>query len=159
MENKITLSRLSLSLKTLSVALIITLMIGYAVSLIQVYHRSHFDLNKTVKYYRGDNLESESLMLPQSFATMLSIAHVHSFSQPFIFGAIGFIFAFSSLSQRKKSFLIALGFLGSLVSNMAPWLIRYSFPSSVILFPISQIMIAVSLLVMSGVSLRELWKE
>lgn len=159
MENKITLFRLSLSLKTLAVALIFMLMIGYAVSLIQVYHRSHFDLNQTVKYYRGDSSENESLMLPQSFTTMLSIAHVHSFSQPFIFGAIGFIFAFSSLSQRKKSFLIALGFLGSLVSNMAPWLIRYTVPASVFLFPLSQIMIAVSLIVMSGVSLKELWRK
>lgn len=152
------LRNLSLSAKTLAACLIITLLIGYAVSLVQIYDRSHFNLKQTIQYYRGDEKGEDSLLVPQSFATMLSIAHVHTFSQPFIFGSIGLIFVFSGMTEKKKALLIMLGFLGSLISNLTPWLIRYTATGAVVLFPLSQIFIAVSLVIMSAVSLKEIWK-
>lgn len=152
------LRNLPLSAKTLATCLIITLLIGYAVSLVQIYDRSHFNLKQTIQYYRGDEKGEDSLLMPQSFATMLSIAHVHTFSQPFIFGSIGLIFIFSSLSERKKSGLILIGFLGSLISNLTPWLISYAGAGTVVLYPLSQIFIGLSLVAMSAVSLKEMLK-
>ncbi len=156
MTNK--LGNFSFSAKTLATCLIVTLLIGYAVSLFQIYDRSHFSLKETIQYYRGDERGDDSLLLPQSFATMLSVAHVHTFSQPFIFGSIGLIFIFSSLTEKKKALVIILGFLGSLISNATPWLIRYAGTGAVVLYPLSQLVIAISLITMSFISLKEMWK-
>lgn len=151
------LSDLSLSFKSLSTCLILTLLIGYAVSIVQIYNRSQFDLKKTVLHYRGDENDSTGFSLPATFATLLSVSHVHTLSQPFIFGSIGFVFCLARWSERKKALLIILGFSGSLISNLAPWLIRYVSGLMVWLLPASQVMIATSLIVMSAISLYQMW--
>lgn len=149
-----------LSLKVLATCLIITLLIGYFVSLAQVFNRSHFNIKQSVLYYRGDESgDANSIDLPQSFQTMLSVAHVHSFSQPFIFGSLGFIFVFTRFTEKKKAALIALGFFGTILSNLAPWLVRYLSSGMVFFLPVSQIMIALSILSMSFLSLREMWTK
>ncbi len=153
-----TLSNLSSSLKTLATGIILTLLLGYAISILQVYDRSHhFDMKKTIQYYRGDELGEESIMLPQTFSSLLSVAHVHSLSQPFIFACLGFIFAFSSMSEKNKARFIALGFVGITLSNLTPWLIRYVAGWFVFLFPLSQVMVCISLMILSFVSLKEIW--
>lgn len=152
------LSRWPLSFKIVATYFIITLLIGYFVSLVQVYERSHFDLSRVILYYRGEELPNEeSILLPQNFATMLSVAHVHTLSQPLMFAIMGFIYAFSSHTEKKKSFFIALGFIGSLISNGSPWLIRYVTGGMVGFLPLSQLMIMFSLITMTFTSFRQLW--
>ncbi|MBI2340506.1 MAG: hypothetical protein HYU99_09120 [Deltaproteobacteria bacterium] len=142
----------------LATCLILTLLTGYGVSLLQVFDRSHFDMMKTVAYYRGDeSAGDEAIMLPQDYRTMLSVAHVHTFSQPFLFAFLGLIFAFSSAGRRTKIFFIVLSFAASLVSNATPWCLRYVSAKMVWLFPLSQFAILISIAVMAAVSLRELW--
>lgn len=153
------MNQFSLSKRTLATGIIITLLLGYLVSLLQVYDRSHFNMSDTARYYRGDDQGEDSLNPPKSFSTLLSVAHVHSFSQPFIFAMIGFIFSFSSYSEKTKSYFITLGFLGTILSNLTPWLIRYVAGNFVYLFPLSQTMVAVSLLTMSFTSLKQLWQK
>lgn len=151
------LSQFSRPAKILCTGYLITLLIGYGVALLQVYDRSHFDMGHAVSYYRGDDLGEESVMLPQTYATMLSVTHVHTLSQPMMFSLLGLVFLFSAASQTSKSILISLVFAGSVLSNLAPWLIRYSSATMVYLLPFSQLMIAVGLLVMSARSFYELW--
>ena len=88
---------------------------------------------------------------------MLSIAHVHTLSQPFMFACFGLIFAFTRVVNRAKNFFIILSFTGSLVSNATPWLIRYVSPQMVYLFPLSQFAILISVSVMALVPLQEMW--
>lgn len=146
------------SLKVLATCFITTLLVGYAFSLVQVYHRAGFVLSQAVSHYRGDETGQDPLLLPQTFTTLLSVAHVHTFSQPLLFALLGLIFVFSARSEKTKTFLIVAGFAGSLLSNAAPWLIRYTHPQTVLLLPLSQLAIAISILVMSYVSLKEMWK-
>lgn len=153
------MNKMSLSLKTLATCVILTLLLGYLVAFLQIFDRSKMDIQHTIQYYRGDGLGDESILLPQTFSTLLSVTHVHSFSQPFIFGSLGFIFAFSSLTEKKKAFLIAIGFIGTVISNATPWLIRYTIPQTVYLFGVSQTMMSGSLLIMSWVSLKEIWRK
>lgn len=144
--------------KWLATCLILTLLVGYGISLLQVFDRSHFDMIKTVMYYRGDEAAGEeAIILPQEYRTMLSIAHVHTLSQPFMFAFLGLIFAFSRVAGRAKSFFIVLSFAGSLASNLTPWLLRYVSPQMVYLFPLSQFAILISVTVMALVPLQELW--
>ncbi|MBI4412098.1 MAG: hypothetical protein HY541_06415, partial [Deltaproteobacteria bacterium] len=156
--NAFSLSLWPAPLKVLATCLILTLLTGYGVSLLQVFDRSHFDMMKTILYYRGDgSIGDEAIMLPQNYRTMLSIAHVHTLSQPFMFAFFGLIFAFSRVPNRAKSFFIIMSFAGSLVSNATPWLLRYVSPKMVWLFPLSQLAIFFSIVVMATVSLWELW--
>ena len=46
------LSRWPGPFKVLATCLILALLTGYGVSLLQVFDRSHFDMMKTVAYYR-----------------------------------------------------------------------------------------------------------
>lgn len=152
------LSRWPSSVKVLATCFIITLLVGYAVSLVQVYHRAGFILTQVIAHYRGDETGVDPLLLPQTFTTLLSVAHVHTFSQPLLFVLLGLIFVFSTRSEKTKKFLIVAGFAGSLVSNAAPWLIRYSHPQTALLLALSQMAIAISILGMSYVSLKEMWE-
>lgn len=155
---KIRLNRLSTSLKMLCTCYLLTILIGYGISLVQVFDRTQFDMAKTVLYYRGAETGDETgILLPQSFKTMLSVAHVHSMSQPMMFALIGLIFAFTSVAERTRIFFIVLLFAGSLVSNATPWLLRYSTPTAVWFFPLSQFAILVSVTVMTLVPLKEMW--
>ncbi|MBX7148233.1 hypothetical protein K1X76_04045 [bacterium] len=154
------LSSWSPSLKALAKGLILTLLLGYFVAFLQIFDRTNMNVKETVQYYRGDESgDPNSILMPQSFTSILSVTHVHSFSQPFIFAGLGFIFAFSTLSERKKAFWISLGFAGTVLSNATPWLIRYVAGEAVYLFGVSQAMMSSSLLIMSFVSLKQLCKK
>ncbi len=155
MENK-SLSQFPLAIKVLCACYILSNLLSYGVALLQVYDRSHYDMDKTITYYRGDE-DPDSMMLPQSFTSILSITHVHSFSQPVMLVLLGGIFVFTKKSQKAKSTLIILAFLGLLLSNATPWLIRYAAGGFVYLYPISQTMVAAGILSMSYFSLKEIF--
>lgn len=154
-----TLRLWSFSLKTVATCAIFTILMGYTVSLVQIYNRTSYDLSRAVEYYRGDETGENVMKLPQTFTTMLSISHVHTLSQPLMFALLGFIFSFSALSERKKAFFIILAFSGSVASNSTPWLIRYVQAPFVWLFPLSQAAIFVSMMVMSWTSLKGMWSH
>jgi hypothetical protein len=119
------LSRASLSLKTLVTFCVLGLSVGYSVSLLQIYNRSHFNKEQAIEHYRGASDSNEdSLAVPQSDTSLISIAHVHTFSQPAILGMMGLMLVFTGLREGTKSFWIALSFVGSFAKNLSPWLIR-----------------------------------
>lgn len=155
-KTNLSLSTFPVSLKVLATCFVLTLLLGYGVSLLQVYDRTHFEMAKTLLYYRGAE-GGEGVLVPPSFATLLSVAHVHTFSQPVMLFLLGLLFVFSRLSERQKVLFILLAFLGSVVSNAAPWLIRYGSPRMTILLPLSQLMLMGSFFVMSLVILYDLW--
>lgn len=154
------LSKFPIPLKVLCTFFIITILMGYMVSIIQIYDRTQFSMEKTKIQYRGADTEDDTaLHVPQSFRTLLSITHVHSLSQPLMFALMGLIFIFSYVPDKAKTLLISLIFLGSIISNSTSWLIKYGAGGLVWLFPISQVMIAFSLLFMSIISLHEMWTK
>ena len=117
-------------------------------------------MSQVITYYRGDELpEAESLVFPQSYASILSITHVHSFGQPMLFGLLALVYLFSKSSEKTKAKVFVLLFSGCLVSNAAAWFVRYVSGSFVYLFPVSQIVIFGCVSLMSYRSLKELWFE
>lgn len=156
-ENQINLSRAAPSLKVLMTCFIVALSVGYGVALLQIHDRSDFKMEKAATHFRGVPGDPEGLSLPQTDATMISIAHVHSFAQPALLGLMGLMFAFTGLSERKKIFWILLSFFGSLATNMSPWLIRDVSPRFVYMLSASGFSMFLSFAVMAGVVLFELW--
>lgn len=151
------LSQLPKPLKALAAAFILSILLGYTVALLKIYDLSSFSIQHTLSYYRGD--ASSEVSFPQSYASLLSVAHVHTFSQPILFFLLGFIFCFSSISEKTKKTIIWLSFAALLVSNLSPWLVRYTSPLTLFFFPLSQCVLMLCLMIMSFVSLKELVKK
>ena len=145
------------SLKVLVTCFILTLMAGYAVALLQVNERTRFDLAQTLLHYRG--AEEGGIHLPQSFGTLLSVSHVHTFSQPVMLVLVGLLFSLSRVTEKAKVIFILLSFAGSVLSNAAPWLIRYTDPRPAVLLPVSQMALFISFFVMAFVVLRDTWRR
>ncbi len=126
------LSLLPISAKILVTCVVATLALGYSVSLLQVGNRGSFDSEKTIRHFRGSENPAESeVYVPQSDASMISVAHVHSFSQPVVLAIMGFLFVLTAAAEFTKGFWILLSFLGSVSMNLSPWLIRDVSPSFV----------------------------
>jgi len=154
------LAKFPVPLKVLCTFFIMTILMGYMISIIQIYDRTQFNMEKTKTHYRGSDTEEEATIhVPQSFRTMLSITHVHSLSQPLMFALMGLILVFSFIPNKAKTLLISMAFSGSILSNSTSWLIKYGAGWLVWLFPISQVMIAISLLFTSIICLYEMWTK
>ena len=157
-NNKIQISQLSLSLKVLTTCFIVTMFIGYGIALLKIIQISGIDINfdQVQTYYNGDEA-SEGIFLPQSYEALLSVVHVHSLSQPLMFALMALAFCFTSLREKIKAGLITLSFIGMLMGNATPWLIRYVEASLVYLFPISQLMMGPIFFFMGLMVLYESW--
>lgn len=154
------LSNLSPSLKVLVSCFVLTLLLAYSVALFRIFDHSRFDWEETVRYYRGaESGEEQEIYPPATFATLLSVSHVHTFSQPVMLGLMGFLFCLSRATEKWKAGFVLFSFTGSVVSNAAPWLIRYVSAPMVHLLPLSQFAMLGSFLVMSWTVLREVWTK
>ncbi len=156
-NNKYRLCRAPLSLKILVTCLVLSFGIGYGVALGQVYLQGSFDVQKTIGHFRGDDSGEDELKVRQSDATMVAVAHVHTFSQPILLFLRGVFFLLTGLSERAKGFWIILSFVGSLAMNAGPWLIRDVSPHFVHLLSLSGGAMALCYSVMSVSILRETW--
>ena len=155
MNSILPMRRWSPSFKTLATVFLFTLAVAYGLSLVQVAVRTGTRPAETLRHYVGS--EEEAPHLPQSFATMLSVAHVHTFSQPVVIGLTGLLFAFTGLKERQKILWILVSFLGSLSSNAGPWLVRYVSPGAVGVLYAGGSAMFLGFLVMAGRVLWELW--
>lgn len=150
------LGKASFSLKTLVTCCVLGLAVGYGVSLLQVYNRSHFKKEDTLRHYRGD-AEDAGLMPPQSDTAMISVAHVHTFSQPAALGMMGLMLVFTGMRERRKAFWIVLSFAGSLAKNGSPWLVRDVSPGFVYLMYAGGAAMFLCFAVMAVAVLKETW--
>lgn len=153
------LSGLPASFKLLITGIVLSLSVGYAVSLLQVRNRGSFNLQETARHFRGSVSEGEGMYLPQSDATMISVAHVHTFSQPVVLGVIGLLFALTSASEAAKIFWILASFAGSLGMNAGPWLVRDVSEKFVYGLYFSGGLMEIAFVVMAIRVLHEVWKK
>jgi hypothetical protein len=156
MEDNLNLSNLSPSLKTLVTCLVLCLAVGYGAAFLQVFHRTSLKTRQTVLHFRGDS-ENPEIHLPQSDGTLISVAHVHSFSQPVVIGLMSFLFSLTAFSQRTKIVWIVGSFLAGLVCVAGPWLIRDISPRMVILLYSGGLFLFISFAVMASRVLYEVW--
>ncbi len=155
-QNSFRLSEGRFSLKVLVTCCVLGLSIGYLISLAQIYNRSHFRKDEAIVHFRGSP-EVEGLSVPQSDTSMISIAHVHTFTQPAILGMMGLMLVFTGLSEGSKAFWIVLSFLGSFSKNASPWLIRDVSPGFIYLMYFGGGAMFLCFAVMAFAILRETW--
>lgn len=157
MENRSRLSGQPLSVKVLITSFLVMIAIAHGVSLLQVHSRTQFDRQKTITYFRGNPNDPDSLQIPQSYGSMITIAHAHSFSQTMMIGMMGLIFALTGLGEKRKSGVILLYFFSSLLNNGSPWLVRYVSAGWVRLLEAAGGLMMTCFLFMLVVILRDLW--
>ena len=145
-------------IKLLITCFVLSLLMGYVIAILQIYNRTQFDVGHTIQYYRGVESANELEAIPgPSFATLLSVAHVHTLSQPVMLALMGLLFAMSYVTTKAKSLFIVLSFLCSWISNLSPFLIRYISKNFSILLPLSQMMLMLSFFIMAFVVLYDVW--
>jgi hypothetical protein len=88
---------------------------------------------------------------------LIQTSHTHLFGQTLIAGLLGLIFLFSSLSERAKSLVIALPFVGTLIDIGGMWLTRFVWPSFGALVIVGGSLFGLGYLLIAIVSLYELW--
>jgi hypothetical protein len=88
---------------------------------------------------------------------LIQTSHTHLFGQTLIAGLLGIIFLFSSLGDRAKSVVIALPFIGTLIDIGGMWLTRFLWPPLAVLVTVGGSLFGLGYLVISLVSLYELW--
>jgi hypothetical protein len=88
---------------------------------------------------------------------LIQTSHTHLFGQTLIAGLLGLIFLFSSVGDRAKSVVIALPFVGTLIDIGGMWLTRFLWPPLAVLVIVGGSLFALGYVVISLVSLHELW--
>ncbi|MBI4374766.1 MAG: hypothetical protein HY542_07795 [Deltaproteobacteria bacterium] len=156
--DRISLTTLPLSAKVLITCFVMAIGVGYSISILQVRARTRLDRQETIRHFRGSE-GHPGIYLPQSSGTIISVAHVHSFSQPVVLALLSFLLLFTGLSELSKTIWILISFLGSLMNILSPWLIRDLSPHAVYLLYLSGGALLVSFLVMALSIIHETWKK
>jgi hypothetical protein len=88
---------------------------------------------------------------------LIQTSHTHLFGQTLIAGLLGLIFLFSSIGEKTKMLLVALPFVGTLVDIGGMWLTRFVQPSFGVLVIAGGTLFALGYVLITFVSLYELW--
>lgn len=89
---------------------------------------------------------------------LLEVTHFHLFSMPVYLLILSHLFMLSRLSEATKVAWIAIGTVAVAGHVAAPWLVRSGTAGSGAAYAISGAALAISMLVMSGVPLIEMWR-
>ncbi len=88
---------------------------------------------------------------------LIQTSHTHLFGQTLIAGLLGLIFLFSSLGEWKKSIILALPFVGTLIDIGGMWLTRFIWQPFAVLVLIGGSTFALGYVLITVISLYELW--
>jgi hypothetical protein len=88
---------------------------------------------------------------------LIQTSHTHLFGQTLIAGLLGLIFLFSSLRESRKSLILALPFVGTVIDIGGMWLTRFVWPPLAVLVIIGGSLFALGYLLITAISLWELW--
>ena len=88
---------------------------------------------------------------------LIQTSHTHLFGQTLIAGLLGLIVLFSSLGERVKSVVVALPFVATLIDIGGMWLTRFVWPPFSVLVVAGGSLFALGYVVITVVSLYELW--
>ena len=159
---KITLYSLDKTLKRFLSAFLIVLTLGVTIGIIYLNYTTSMTPAGTVERYNGsqqgelDEFEiAESY--PKQINELLLTTHNHIISFAFIFGLLGTIFYFNSVTIGFwKDFLLIEPLISTLITFSSIWGIRYIHEGFVYVTIISAMLMYVSFYAMSVISLYEL---
>jgi hypothetical protein len=88
---------------------------------------------------------------------LIQTSHTHLFGQTLIAGLLGLIFLFSSIGEVKKTIILALPFVGTLVDIGGMWLTRFVWPPFGVLVIVGGSAFALGYVLITVISLYDLW--
>jgi hypothetical protein len=88
---------------------------------------------------------------------LIQTSHTHLFGQTLIAGLLGLIFLFSSLGDGKKTAIVALPFLGTVLDIGGMWLTRFVWPPLAGLVLAGGGLFALGYALITAITLYELW--
>jgi hypothetical protein len=88
---------------------------------------------------------------------LVQTSHTHLFGMTLIAGLLGLIFLFSSLSEGKKTLILALPFVGTVLDIGGMWLTRFVWPPFSALVIVGGSLFALGYVVIAVRSLYEMW--
>ncbi len=94
---------------------------------------------------------------PMPLRKLLEVTHFHLFSMPVYLLILSHLFMLSRSSERAKLAWITLGTLGTAGHIAAPWVVRSGAGGAALLYGVSGLLLAASMLVMAAVPLWEMW--
>src|SRR5262247_2465434 len=90
---------------------------------------------------------------------LIQTSHTHLFGMTLIAGLLGLIFLFSSLGEGKKSLILALPFVGTILDIGGMWLTRFVWPSFSALVILGGSLFALGYVLITARSLYEIWLQ
>ena len=138
-------------------SLIISMLIGYGFGLMQIAASSGFRPGQILEHFQGNEAE---MIFGLGYAQLVKLSHIHLFGMPLILTPSAWVFSHTLyLTRKKRDLIIVAGFLG-IVCDVAAWwgLVYFGF-SFLPLLMTGGILLAGSLLTMSVLDLRWLWKS
>jgi hypothetical protein len=139
--------------KVLVVAVILSLLSGYIIAILQGLEHTSFNTDKVVKEYRGSD-NTDELAFPKPYREILQNTHAHALSIPLVYFLLSLLFLGTQVSQKAKSILIALLFLGFFLEYLSLWSLRYIHTGFVNLSVVSHVISAPVYIFMC---VRSLW--
>jgi hypothetical protein len=88
---------------------------------------------------------------------LIQTSHTHLFGQTLIAGLLGVIFLFSAIGEWKKTVIVALPFIGTMLDIGGMWLTRFVWESFAIFVLLGGSIFALGYLLITGIALYELW--
>jgi hypothetical protein len=88
---------------------------------------------------------------------LIQTSHTHLFGMTLIAGLLGLIFLFSSLGEVKKTLILALPFVGTVLDIAGMWLTRFVWPPFSALVIIGGSLFALGYVLITVRSLYEMW--
>ena len=88
---------------------------------------------------------------------LIQTSHTHLFGQTLISGLLGLVFLFSSLTEAKKTVILALPFVGTFVDIGGMWLTRFASPSLAFFVVAGGSIFAAGYCLIAAISFYELW--
>jgi hypothetical protein len=88
---------------------------------------------------------------------LVQTSHTHLFGMTLIAGLLGLIFLFSSLGEVKKTLILALPFVGTVLDIGGMWLTRFVWPTFSALVILGGSLFALGYVLITVRSLYEMW--
>lgn len=159
---KISLRTFDKTLKRFLTTFLVVLTLGVTTGIFYLNYTTSMTPTGTVERYNGSQQEelddfeiAESY--PKQIKELLLTTHNHIISFAFIFGLIGIIFYFTSVTTSFwKNFLLIEPLISTVITFSSIWGIRYIHEGFVYVTIISASLMYVSFYVMSAISLYEL---
>jgi len=140
--------------RLLATAFYVAMATGYVVALLNARVKTGGTVTGLISHYRGT---SDGSAYPKEPAELIEVAHAHGFSVPLMYLVLGGLFLGTELREAWKRWWTIVPFVGVLIDQVAPWLIRYHAAGWAWLMLGGHGLSGLAFLVLIGVPLKEMW--